>query len=137
MRYLLDTNMLSEVMRTNPHPRVQAHFIAATGLIATAAPAWYELDMGRRLLPAGKRRKMLDETLDRVFALLEILPYDAAAAVWHADQQARLVRIGRTRPHVDGQIAAVAATNNLVLVTRNLRDFRAFDGLALESWFDA
>jgi tRNA(fMet)-specific endonuclease VapC len=137
MRYLLDTNMVSEVIRETPDPRVLERFAAAAATVSTAAPAWYELDVGRHMLPAGKRRRALDAALERVFALLDILPYDGAAAIWHAEQHARLVRLGRTPSYLDAQIAAVAATNNLVLVTRNVRDFRGFEGLDIESWFDA
>ena len=64
-----------------------------------------------------------------------ILLYDAAAAAWHARERARLVRLGKAPPFVDGQTPAIAAANDLVLVTRNLRDFAGFAGLDLESWF--
>lgn len=65
---------------------------------------------------------------------MPILPYDEAAADWHARERARLVAAGRTPPLLDGQIAAVAAVNDLVLVTSNVRDFRGFDGLRIEDW---
>jgi tRNA(fMet)-specific endonuclease VapC len=66
-----------------------------------------------------------------------ILPYDASAAAWHARERARLTRRGKRPAFVDGQIAAIAAVNDLVLVTRNLRDFSGFSGLEIESWFSA
>jgi tRNA(fMet)-specific endonuclease VapC len=65
---------------------------------------------------------------------LPILPYDEAAAEWHAMERARLAALGRTLPFVDGQIAAIAQTNNLVLVTANAVDFRDFAGLTIEDW---
>ncbi|HZQ98784.1 MAG TPA: hypothetical protein VFC93_08205 [Chloroflexota bacterium] len=65
---------------------------------------------------------------------MPILPYDEAAAGWHAMERARLAAHGRTLPFVDGQIAAIAQTNNLVLVTANAADFRDFAGLTIEDW---
>jgi tRNA(fMet)-specific endonuclease VapC len=63
-----------------------------------------------------------------------ILPYDEAAALRHAAERARLERAGSTIPFVDGQIAAIALVNDLVLVTGNLRDFAAFTTLQVENW---
>lgn len=63
-----------------------------------------------------------------------IVGYDRAAAEWHARERARLVRKGKTPSFVDGQIAAIANVNDLVLVTLNRRDFKMFDGLKVEDW---
>ena len=64
-----------------------------------------------------------------------ILPYEESAAQWHARERARLESIGRTAGFADGQIASIAVTTNLILVTRNLKDFDGFEGLHLENWF--
>jgi tRNA(fMet)-specific endonuclease VapC len=64
------------------------------------------------------------------------LPYDAEGAKWHASERVRLSSIGQSPSFVDGQIAAVASTNNLILVTRNITDFENFSGLSLENWYD-
>ena len=58
------------------------------------------------------------------------VPRDAAAV----PETARLVSIGMTPPFIDGQIAAIAATNGLTLVSANLADFSVFEGLQLEDW---
>lgn len=63
-----------------------------------------------------------------------ILDYDRQAADWHARERARLAAAGRTPPFVDGQIAAIAHANGLIVVTSNIGDFRAFEGLSVESW---
>jgi tRNA(fMet)-specific endonuclease VapC len=63
-----------------------------------------------------------------------ILPYDEAAATWHGEERVRLDALGRPAPFVDGQIAAIAHVNGLVLVTTNDRDFARFAGLAVENW---
>lgn len=63
-----------------------------------------------------------------------VLDYDREAADWHALERARLSSIGKTPPFVDGQIAAIAFVNDLILVTSNLRDFEGFRGLQVQSW---
>lgn len=67
---------------------------------------------------------------------LPILPFDAAAGEWQARERARLGRIGHTPPYADRQIAANAAVNGLILVTRNAEDFAQFARLIVENWFD-
>jgi len=136
LRYLLDTNVLSEPMRPTPDPNVMARIEAGGDTIATASPVWHEIAFGRLRLPAGRRRHAIEAIIDALSTVLVILPYDTRAADWHARERARLSARGRVPPVVDGQIAAVAAVNDLVLVTRNVRDFSGFTGLEIESWFD-
>lgn len=135
LRYLLDTNVLSEQMRPVPDAGVMARIDAAGHSVATAAPVWHEIQFGRLRLPSGRRRRAFDTIVDAIAAVLVVLPYDAAAAAWHSRERARLTRLGRPPPFVDGQIAAIAAVNDLVLVTRNLPDFAGFAGIDVESWF--
>jgi tRNA(fMet)-specific endonuclease VapC len=80
---------------------------------------------GRRAFSSGDGAKM------------PVLPYEKSAAEWFAQERARLTQIGRPPSYPDGQIAAVAAVNNLILVTRNTADFAHFAGLRLENWFEA
>ncbi len=63
-----------------------------------------------------------------------VLPYHEAAAIWHGRERARLTAVGRTPPFADGQIAAIASTHQLTLVTFNTADYADFSGLTLESW---
>lgn len=134
LRYLLDTNVLSEAMRPIPDAAVLRRLTDADDTVATAAPAWHELRFGRDRLPPGRRRRAIDEMLRLLEDALVVLPYDKSAASWHARERARRVKRGRPPSFVDGQIAAIAAVNDLTLVTRNLRDFAAF-GVSMESWF--
>jgi len=62
------------------------------------------------------------------------LPYDQRAARWHASERARLVVAGRSPPVADGQIAAVARTNDLVLVTLDQANYAGFEDLRVEDW---
>jgi len=134
-QYLLDANVLSESRRPHPHPRVVERLAAVEGDAAMAAIVWQELRYGVERLPPGRRREGLSVHLDDVRARFEVLPYDEAAARWHAAERARLEGRGVTRPFADGQIAATAAVRGMVLATRNTADFEGYRGLAVESWW--
>ena len=91
---------------------------------------------GLARMPDGARKRRLLRYMDQVLRRLPmILPYDRDAALWHAGERARLESLGRTPPYVDGQIAAIAKVNDMVLVTRNTGDFAHFAGLEVENWF--
>jgi len=66
-----------------------------------------------------------------------ILPYDDRAAEWHAKERVRLTLKGLTPTFVDGQIAAISAVNGLILVTRNVNDFKQFLRLKVQNWHTA
>ena len=134
MRYLLDTNIISELTRPVPRPGVLAGLAAHDGDLATTAITAGELRFGVELLPPGKRRETLEAHLEAVLTRLTVLPYDRSAALWHGTERARLRQTGKERPFADGQIAAIAVTRGLVLVTRNLADFEYFAGLVVEDW---
>jgi tRNA(fMet)-specific endonuclease VapC len=96
---------------------------------------WHELTYGCQRLPAGKRRKALEQYLaDVVRASFPIIPYDETAATWHGHERARLDALGRPAPFVDGQIAAIAHANGLILVTTNTSDFSQFKELQVQNW---
>ncbi len=135
MRYLLDTNVLSEPMKKTPNLGVMSKLAAESGEAAISAPTWHELLRGTMRVPRGKRRTaILDYLEDRVFQAFPILPYDHAAARWHAQERSRLEAVGRTPPYIDGQIASIAHINGLTMVTANIRDFMNFQDLVVESW---
>lgn len=135
VQFLLDTNVVSEPTRPTPDARVVGSLRRHDGELATCAPVWHELVFGVGRLPAGSRRRALDRYLqDVVLATLPILPYDAVAAAWHGKERARLQRRGAAPSFVDGQIAAIARLNGLTLVTRNVGDFRRFEGLKVVDW---
>jgi tRNA(fMet)-specific endonuclease VapC len=134
--YITDTNMVSELMRPQPNETVLAHWQQVAGQVALTSVIWHELLAGVYRLPDSKRRRGMERFLeDTVRPAIPILPYDQGAAEWHAEERARLSQLGRMPYFADGQIAAVAATNDLILVTRNLADFADFADLAVENWF--
>lgn len=135
LSYLLDTNILSEAVRPRPDPSVLARLQANAGQVNIAATTWHELWFGLLKMPASRKRDVIERFLLESAHKIPVLPYDMAAAEWFAQERARLSQIGRTPSYPDGQIAAVAAVNDLILVTRNTADFAHFSGLRLENWF--
>jgi tRNA(fMet)-specific endonuclease VapC len=134
-RYLLDTNIVSSPVAKIPNPEILSRLEQHGHECAIAAPVWHELQYGCRRLPRGKRRTALETYLhDVVQVSFPILPYDEVAAAWHGHERARLEKLGRPAPFVDGQIAAVAHVNGLVLVTVNTKDFARFRELEVENW---
>lgn len=135
LKFLLDTMIVSAPVAKEPNRRVIKKLEQQSGHCAIAAPVWHELIYGASRLPAGKRRAALEDYLQRVVRpSFSILPYDDAAAEWHGRERARLEENGRTPPFVDGQIAAIAFTQGLVLVTANTSDFRSFRSLEAADW---
>ncbi|MEM1269073.1 MAG: type II toxin-antitoxin system VapC family toxin [Bacteroidota bacterium] len=137
IRYLLDTNIVSEPVRQRPDPNVLSHLTERVGEMALASVSWHELLYGYERMPAGKRKAFLGQYLtETVGAGLPILPFDADAAAWLARERVRLQQASTTRPLIDSMIAATAATRSLILVTRNVRDFEGYAGLHVENWFE-
>ena len=135
MQYLLDTNVVSEPLRPEPSEGIVRKLRVHGEESAIPTPVWHELRFGCARLPPSRRRDTLERYLeDVVLASFPVLDYGREAADWHARQRARLVAAGQTPPFVDGQIAAIAHVNSLILVTSNVRDFEEFEGLRLERW---
>lgn len=135
-RYLLDTNVLSEPLRPCPNEGVMRRLERYRDEVATSAVVWNELLYGCYRLPPSARRRKIERYMHQVLALsLPILPYDEQAAEWHAAERARLEQVGRILPFADGQIAAVAKVQGLIIVTRNVSDYADFQGLHMEDWF--
>ena len=135
--YLLDTNVVSEPLRPAPDEQVLERLKQHEAEIAIAAVVWHELLYGTYRLPLSAKRSVIAAFLNDVVALsFPILPYDSQAALQHATERARLVGLGQTPPFADGQIAAIAQVNNLILVTANTSDFSMFQELRVENWFD-
>lgn len=134
-RYLLDTSIVSAPIAKIPDAVVVKRLEQRGHECAIAAPVWHELIFGCRRLPKGARRDALEHYLeDVVRASFQILAYDEIAAGWHAQERARLESIGRPAPYVDGQIAAIAYVNELVLITANTKDFVRYKELTVENW---
>ncbi len=135
LKFLLDTSIVSAPIKKVPDPRVTKMLDQHGAACAIASPVWHELVYGCKRMPTGARRDAVERYLRTVVqASFPVLPYDEVAAAWHATELARLEDIGKTRPFVDGQIAAIAQRNALTLVTANPRDFVGFKDLTLANW---
>lgn len=118
-----------------PDPTILKRLEKHQGEIATSSVTWHEMLYGSGIAKSARKRDLIEKYLREVVGpTIPVLPYDAPAAEVHAAERARLSRLGRTPPFADGQIAAIARVNGLILVTRNVSDFRAFEGLEVENW---
>jgi len=137
IKYLLDTNILSELSKNNPNSNVVSCLNQYGDSCSTASIVIHEINFGINRLEEGKIKSNLQLFLKQLEAYkFQIFPYDKKAAYYHALERAKLVKKGLTPAFADGQIAAIASINNLVLVTRNTNDFMNFNGLLLENWFE-
>ncbi len=135
LKYLLDTNVVSEPLRPRPRQEVVRRLRRHEDEVALPSIVWHELKFGAARLPRSRRREAIEQYLDEViFPNVPILGYDQAAAEWHARERARLAGRGETPPFADGQIAAIAYTHDLLLVTFNAADFKRFGGIQVISW---
>ena len=135
LKYLLDTNVVSEPLRPKPSTTTLGRLRSHQGETAIASIVWHELQFGCARLPKSRRRAAIKRYLEEVvLASFPILDYGRAAAEWQAGERARLEAAGETPPFIDAQIAAIASVNDLVLITANIADFRGFKGLRVQSW---
>lgn len=124
---VLDTNVLSELMRPDAEGQVLAWVDAqpVVDLTITSVTA-AELRVGVALLPAGRRRSRIaaqvDALIDETFARA-VLPFDTESAQHYAEIVARRTRAGTPITALDAQIAAVCRQYDATLATRNQRDF--------------
>lgn len=128
---VLDTNVLSEPLRTRPDERVLEWLSSLTDEVAVTAVSVGELLVGARRLPAGRRRDDLLAAIERVFATYSgaTLAYDERAAREYARMQEVRRSAGRPLGAEDGMIAAICSVHGAGLATRNVADF---DGLGLD-----
>ena len=141
IRYLLDTNVVSEPVKPEPSEAVLSRLREQSGEVALPSIAWHELTYGAFRMEEGRKRDyLLDYLRDVVRPSMPILPYDAAAARWHGRARARLEKEGRSTPFADGQIAGIAGAEGLTVVTENTSDFEPFsrleNGIGVENWFE-
>lgn len=134
LKYLVDTNIISEPIRQEPNKKILKKLKIHKNEIATASLVWHELLFGCKRLPVSRKRQTLERYLYKTVSKMPILPYTEEAAEWHAQERARLSLIGKTPPFLDGQIAAIAKDYGLILVTVNVSDYEFFDEIIIEDW---
>ena len=134
---LLDTNVVSEAMTREPHPRVCAWLdaqVEETLFLSSITVA--ELLFGIGALPAGKRKDALAAALDDVLDLFSarILPFDTSAARRYADLAVKARAAGKGFPTPDGYIAAIAAAHGFAVASRDTSAFHAAGLTVIDPW---
>ncbi len=135
---ILDTNLISEPLRPDPDACVVAWIDAqpAETLYLTAITA-AELRAGVALLPAGKRRRNLQDSLEQTILPLfngRTLPFDLACTPAYAKLLAENRKAGRAIVTADAFIAAIALTHNYAVATRNTGPFRTAGVKVIDPW---
>ena len=138
MTIVLDTNVLSELLRAAPAPAVLTWVSAqqAESLHVTAVTQ-AEMMLGARLLPDGKRRRALEAALTAMFEddfAERILPFDSATVPAYVEIVTARRTAGRPISQFDAQIAAIARHHRAALATRNLSNFEGCGVKLLDPW---
>lgn len=134
---LLDTNVVSESMKPEPHPAVLAWLDAqAADTLFLSSVTCAELMFGIGALPKGKRRNRLAAAVDGVMSLFEgrILAFDTASARRYADIAVKARAAGKGLPLPDDYIAAVAAARGFAVASRDVRPFKAAGLRVIDPW---
>lgn len=133
--FLLDTNVVSELMRPAPAPRVLTWLDAQMASdVWISAVTVGEIRLGLALLPDGRRKRRLSDLAELMF--LEdfgdrCLPYDFLASADYAQIVTGRRKRGRPISVEDAQIAAIARSAGLTIATRNSKHFGGIDGLSV------
>ncbi|MDE0390982.1 MAG: type II toxin-antitoxin system VapC family toxin [Rhodospirillales bacterium] len=135
---VVDTNVVSELMRLTPDPAVMAWFsVQDSAALYLTADTEAELRAGAAILPAGRRRDRLAAEIDSMvredFAG-RVLPFDSAAARAYAAIAAARRSLGRPILEANCQIAAIARATGAAVATRNGADFEHCGIALIDPW---
>lgn len=135
---ILDTNVVSELMKASPAQRVVAWMTRqSTMSLYTTSVTQAEVLHGIALLPAGKRQKAFEEAAKAMFERAfdgRILPFGSDAAYPYARIAAERRRAGRPIAQLDAQIAAIARAAGAAIATRDTADFEGCGLVVIEPW---
>lgn len=130
--YLLDTDILSNLMKRKPSVRLQARVAS----VPAEAQFSSSITLGELMFGAKKKgsSRLVREVEDRVASYLPMLPFDADAARRYGDIRAELERRGTPIGDADLRIASIALARGLVVVTGNTKHFARVPELVMENW---
>ncbi|MCK6405796.1 MAG: type II toxin-antitoxin system VapC family toxin [Rhodocyclaceae bacterium] len=134
---VLDTNVVSEAMKPEPHPAVRAWLNDQTAeTLYLSSVTLAELLFGIGALPAGKRKELLAQTLDGLVGLFRerVLPFDIDAARHYAELAVTARVAGRGFPTPDGYIAAIAASRGFIVASRDTAPYGAAGVPVINPW---
>jgi len=138
--YLLDTNVISEIRKPSPNQNVVLKFMKNKNFSDISAITWAESLTGLKRMPEGKKKEALSTFYNEIiYEQFEIIPFDQHAATIYSDLYPKLESIGKLPTEFDLQIASIAIANNMILVTRNTKDFSqisSISNLMLENWWE-
>ena len=136
---ILDTNVVSAVMRREGHPHVKEWFrVQDQAEMYLSAVTIAEIEYGLNLMPDGRKRRELSRAFEFFLALgfeERIQPFDGSAARIYGAVAARLKQTGLNPGPIDIMIAAIALAHDATVATRNTRDLRPC-GVKLVNPFD-
>jgi hypothetical protein len=135
---VLDTNVISELMRATPDRGV-VQFLDRLDrrAVRTTAISVAEIRLGIARLPRGRRRTLLADMADELFAAVlwgKILPFDEGAATTYARIAARRSERGRPIALADALIAGICLQHDATLATRNVKDFESTGIRLVDPW---
>ena len=134
--YLLDLAVLAELTRPAGNRQVLTRFRQHESVSAVAAATAYTLLRGVETLAEGPRRTQLAVFVHELLGSgPPVLPFDREAAIWLAREAPRRERQGRPWTAMEGEQAAIAAVNEMLLVTRTPGVYAGASGLRTEDWF--
>lgn len=135
MRFLLDTNVISELTRNAPNSQV-IKFLSEQNDLWLPSIVIHEIEYGLRLLPQGRRRDRLYAMQSSIVSLYDdrILPLDRASAELAAQFRAEARRAGHALDLGDALIAGIAKANALTIATRNIADFQSLNVATFNPW---
>jgi predicted nucleic acid-binding protein len=134
---VLDTNIISEMMKPAPHPAVHAWLNdQAEETLYLSSITLAELLFGIGILPAGKRKDLLIQALDAIAALFRdrMLPFDSDAARHYAALAVKARAAGRGFPTPDGYIAAIAVARGYIVASRDTAPYAAAGVAVINPW---
>ena len=135
---VLDTNVISEIFRPSPEPRVVEWLVSLTGDVAITSITLAELLAGVRRLPEGRRKHELARGIEEAVAPYRgsrsVLAFDADAAERYAEVLAARDAAGAPISTADAQIAAICLACGAVCATRNVKDFQNTGVKIVDPW---
>lgn len=138
--FVLDTNVISELMRPSGSDRVFDWISRQSpALLFTTSVTQAEILFGLSIMPDGRRKALLMKAAEAMFVqdfAERILPFDTASSLVYADIRSRRQRTGAPISVFDAQIAAIAKLYSATLVTRNIPDFRDCGITLINPWTD-
>ena len=138
--YLLDTNIVSEIIKPEPDLNVIKKIAEHNSDCAICSPVWQELLFGLYRMPESINKKYLGKFIkEDVHENFKIKNFTEKAADIQAQLRIKLEQLGKPTQKEDSMIAAIALANHMVLVTRNTKHFASIQqvsALTVENWLE-